>query len=362
MSTTPPEPNRAPVATSEDRIRDLIETIPVGLFIVNQADVIEASNPRCREMFRCEYQELAGKNICQLFSVTADGPPVSAELLAEQSAEARELVARRHDQTNFPVDVVVKSMGGTRRMVIVEDVTHRYELKKMRQEFVSMVIHDLRTPLTSISLFLDLLAEHPGVVMPTTLKSNVHTARTSLGRLLNLVKDLLDFEKVEAGELTLRLGLADLGELVQQATMEINAFADDRKISLETSGADADIVLSCDAERIIQVLVNLLSNAVKFSPEGTTIHVAVAESANDVEVSVSDHGRGIPADQLEKIFERYKQASEVDAEKRKGTGLGLSICKTFIEAHGGTIGVESTVGQGSRFWFKLPKPLPQPVL
>lgn len=350
MSETINEPS-----TSEERIRDLIEAIPVGLFIVNAQNRVEACNPRCREMFRCDYEELRLRDLCSFFAATGDGPPISPDLLAEPKTQAKELVARRPDKSVFPVDVTVKAMSPSIRMVIVEDVTHRHELQRLRQEFVSMVIHDLRTPLTSIQLFLDLLNEHPEVVMPASIKTNVHAASTSLSRLLNLVKDLLDFEAVEAGGISLRLSSVDIEEVVHQAVLEVSAFASEHNITLDESGSKCDLVLQADEERLIQVVVNLLSNAIKFSPTGSTVSTAVSYSDDEVEVSIIDRGRGIPESKINLIFDRYKQVSAEDSAARKGTGLGLSICKTFIEAHGGTIGVQSTLNEGSRFWFKLPR-------
>ena len=222
-----------------------------------------------------------------------------------------------------------------------------------KKELMAMVTHDLRTPLTSIQGALTLLRE--GIFGELTEKANnqVEKAESSATRLINLINDLLDIERMEAGKLEMHPDLTSTDVIFERTLAAISTFAEQKGIAIVAGKESFDV--TADEDRVIQVLVNLISNSVKFSQKGTTITLSAQKSTEDfVRLSVTDQGRGIPKEFVDSVFERFQQVQKGDAVEKKGTGLGLAICKAIAEGHGGTIGVESEVGVGSTFWFTLP--------
>lgn len=229
------------------------------------------------------------------------------------------------------------------------------EVQRLKQEFVRMISHDLKAPLTSVTMTLDMLVDGMYGELNERAQARVATATGSTRRLIALINDLLDLEKLEAGQFELEVTGVDASVLIESSVDEIFSIAQSRGITFEMS--DTDAVVLCDGERIVQVLVNLLSNAIKFSPDGSSIALRLQVDSVDttrVRFEVIDQGRGIPAEAMDLVFDRFKQVERSDATKKKGTGLGLAICKAIVEQHGGTIGVSSSLGQGSTFWFTLP--------
>lgn len=227
------------------------------------------------------------------------------------------------------------------------------EAAQHKKELIAMVTHDLRTPLTSIQGALTLLRE--GVFGELTPKATnqVEKAEGSATRLINLINDLLDIERMEAGKLEMHPELTTTQTIFERTIGAISTFAEQKGISIATTAVSH--VVMADEDRVIQVLVNLISNSVKFSEKGTTIKLSAKQtSPGFITLSVTDQGRGIPKEFVSSVFERFQQVQKGDAVEKKGTGLGLAICKAIVEGHGGTIGVESEVGVGSTFWFTLP--------
>ncbi|MGH9551557.1 MAG: sensor histidine kinase, partial [Terriglobales bacterium] len=180
-------------------------------------------------------------------------------------------------------------------------------------------------------------------------------AGNSVMRLLNLVSDLLDYEKLKAGQMKLVFGPTSAAAVVEESTRAVQPFAQKHRVTI-FAREQQDISLVADGERLIRVLINLLSNAVKFSPSGARVEISVHDlDEGFVQFDVSDNGPGIPPEFQGQIFEKYKQAESSGDGRIKGTGLGLPICKAIVEAHYGTIGVESEPYKGSRFWFRVPK-------
>lgn len=225
------------------------------------------------------------------------------------------------------------------------------EAARLKQEFVAMVSHDLRTPLTSIQGFLTLLEDGAYGDLPTKAHERTHLANRSINRLISLINDLLDMEKMEAGKLEMNIDVTPVQPIVERSIDSVQNFAEQHQVKLESERTEFDVV--ADPDRIVQVLVNLLSNAIKFSPKGAPVRITTEQSDKIVEVRVIDQGPGIPAKYIDTIFERFRQLPE-GAQKKGSTGLGLAICKAIIEQHGGTIGVDTEEGKGSTFWFKLP--------
>ncbi|MBX9723053.1 MAG: cell wall metabolism sensor histidine kinase WalK, partial [Candidatus Obscuribacterales bacterium] len=226
------------------------------------------------------------------------------------------------------------------------------ELETFKRELISIVSHELRTPLLSISSALELLGAGALGDLSDKGKNRLHYAQEEADRLIRLINDLLDIEKMEAGKFVLDKSEFKVEELINSSLAAVAQLAEPRNIKLEAVPVDAKIF--ADRDRLCQVLINLLSNAIKFSPVAGVIKVRVETKSNAMEFRISDQGRGIPEELRQKIFDRFIQVEKADESERGGSGLGLAIAKAIVEQHGGTIGVESLLGQGSTFWFELP--------
>jgi PAS domain S-box-containing protein len=240
---------------------------------------------------------------------------------------------------------------------IIHDISERKNAERLKQEVMAMVSHDLRSPLASIGVTLELLSD--GVLGELSEKGGdlVGKAEQSVTALIALINDLLDVERLEYGAFALDLQDCKIGDVASQAIDMIANEAEKKEIGIVADCGDWSAQI--DRDGIRRVLVNLLNNAIKFSPSGSTIQIKVLAVTSKrtqkpmLEIRVSDKGAGIPADKLAVVFEKFRQAGRKDAGEKAGSGLGLAICKAIVEAHDGEIGVESKVGEGSRFWFRV---------
>ncbi len=235
-----------------------------------------------------------------------------------------------------------------------ESAEARYKAEDARSFMMDMVAHDLRTPLSGISLTLQLAQQ--GVYGETNAKlsSKIDGASSELDRLIRLVNDLLDVEKIQAGQFELSSDSVPLQEIFEFSISAVGELAKMSQIAVTADNAETMIVF-CDKERIIQVMINLLSNAIRFSPLKSEIflrHSIVSD--NFCRIEVKDQGPGIPEAYLQTIFESFVQVPDKKNPTKGTTGLGLSICKALVEKHGGKIGVDSKEDQGSTFWFTIP--------
>ena len=233
------------------------------------------------------------------------------------------------------------------------------ELEEVKQQFVAMVSHDLRTPLTSVKGFLELLAGGVYGDLNETGEHRAGLAQRNVTRLISLINDLLDYEKLQSGKFNLDCREIDVAAPINRSIDALKFFAEKENVELESP--EVALKAYADEERLVQVLVNLISNSVKFSPKGAKVTINAIQKEDFVEFNVIDQGRGVPPSMQEAIFERFKQVKTSDATEKGGTGLGLPICKSLVECHGGRIGVDSEEGKGSRFWFTIPVNKPVPI-
>lgn len=270
---------------------------------------------------------------------------------SEVSFEAR---VNRADGTVADTNwVVVFSRDDNALYCVVHDITERKRVEKLKQDFVSMVSHDLRSPLTSIQMVLSLLKEDgEGLLMPESMRG-IQQAENSVGRLIALVNNLLDLDRMEAGRMTISPRDVNVRQVVNDAVSAISGMAMQKNINFQCQ-MDDNLAAFFDYDRVAQVIVNLLANAIKFSPAQATITIAASRNKDFVAIRVVDQGRGVPAEMREAIFDRFKQVKASDATVEKGSGLGLAICKAIVERHHGRIGVEPNPGNGSIFWFTMP--------
>ena len=307
-------------------------------------------NPAAARMLGYRPREFAG-----MPSRLLDGP-VTAALDGVIRHVADEEFTRR-DGSRFPVEYIstpVRENGEIVGAVVTfKDITERLAIERMKAEFVSTVSHELRTPLTSIRGSLGLLSG--GVLGPIhpNAEQMLKIAVTNTDRLIRLINDILDIERLESGRTRLLRRVCDLPDLLALSIESVRAIAEQARVTLAVSAAEEQI--DADADRIIQTLTNLLGNAIKFSQPGSTVWLEVVRAGDELLFSVRDEGRGIPREKLVSIFERFSQVDASDSREKGGTGLGLAICRSIVQQHGGQIWAESAgEDQGSTFFFTLP--------
>lgn len=247
------------------------------------------------------------------------------------------------------------AQGKAYRMVgIHTDISERKQMERMKSEFVSTVSHELRTPLTSIRGSLGLIAGGAVGEMPAPAKGLIDMAVANTERLLTLINDLLDMDKIQSGAMQFDMRVLDIVPLVEQAIQANRAYAEQYEVEYVLAERPARAMAEVDPTRFIQVMSNLLSNAAKFSKPRGRIEVAVTAGTDTLRVAVVDHGVGIPENARERIFQKFSQVDSSDTRHKGGTGLGLSISKSLVEKMNGQIGFESRPDEGTTFYFTLP--------
>lgn len=248
-----------------------------------------------------------------------------------------------------------RHVSGSDELWYLDSVLHNAarqlkEAQEDRSSIMEMVAHDLRSPLMSSQVALDLLGKDSQTQLGQSSVRHVETIKRNITRLVTLVNDLLTVEKLEAGKLELELEAIDLRSVADEARNSVGGLSGQKDIAIVNDTTHEEV--EADRARIIQVLVNYLSNAIKFSPNNSTITIFTGRQEGMLVVSVQDQGPGISDEEQERLFSKFYQSRE--GKRSKGFGLGLAICKLVVESHGGQVGVESQPNQGARFWFTLP--------
>ncbi len=350
--------------TLRRRTELIVTSVLEGVVLVDREGRVVYANPAAHAMFGHEPGALEGTLFHDVAHHTdADGQrypwrrcPAHAGLRdGETYVDNRERYWRADGS---PVDVAVTFApvhdgdGVSGAVLVISDVAREVALERAKDEFVAIVSHELRTPLTSLQGSLGLLVAGVYGPMPSDAGEMLGLAVTSTDRLIRLVNNILDLQRIKAGRFPLQLAEWSLEALVRSAVSDVLPLAQARGTTLECDLHDAGVI--CDGDRITQVITNLLANAVKFSPEGSAVVVRASGDDAEAVIRVIDNGRGIPADRLETIFDRFVQVDEGDARYGSGTGLGLAFAKAVVDQHAGRLGVRSDVGRGSVFTVTLP--------
>jgi signal transduction histidine kinase len=236
---------------------------------------------------------------------------------------------------------------------VATDISERTRIERMKNEFVSVVSHELRTPLTSIRGSLGLLEGGVVGALPEQAQQLVTIARNNADRLIRLINDILDLDKLEAGRLEFRAEPVKAASLLRDCAEALTGMARDAGVDVEIEAEPLEV--TGDRERLLQVLVNFASNALKFSPDGGVVTLAARRDDDRARFEVRDQGPGIPLEQRERLFKKFEQLQSPLVRKSGGSGLGLAISKAIVDAHGGRIGVQSEAGSGSTFFFTMPR-------
>jgi len=265
----------------------------------------------------------------------------------------------RYDGSRIPVLLAISALRDLEGNIfgylgIAQDISESKRVDKMKAEFISTVSHELRTPLTAISGALGILTAGGAGTLPEAATRMLQIAHNNALRLIHLVNDLLDMEKLVAGKMQFEIHMQSLLPIVRQS-LETNAsYAAQFHVHYVLDPDSDDAMVSVDSLRLEQVLANYLSNAAKFSPPNGQVWINIRRRMGSVRVTVTDHGRGIPEAFRARIFHKFSQADSSDSRQKGGTGLGLAICKELIERMGGKVGFDSAEGQGASFYFELP--------
>lgn len=360
-----------------------------GIIGLDERGNITFVNPAAAKMTGYEVTELVGQPLHQYLHhskqdgtcYSAKDSPIYAVLKDGISRNLTDEVFWRKDASSFLVEYVstpiieegkdstlsLNSIVGA--VVTFRDISERRVVERMKDEFVSVVSHELRTPLTSIRGSLGLLFS--GKLGELSDKGNrmLEIAVKNTDRLVRLINDILDLERMESGKIQMYKQMCNITDLMRSTVDVMQTMADKAGVTLSVSTLhtyDRELsLLWADPDRLTQILTNLLSNAIKFSPPGTTVWLTaevqpvsdrshVMDAREQILFKVKDQGRGIPADKLEAVFGRFQQVDASDSRAKGGTGLGLAICRSIVLAHGGQIWVESTLGEGSTFYVSIP--------
>jgi PAS domain S-box-containing protein len=281
--------------------------------------------------------------------IVASGQPLVDRLEYNPTSDGR---PRWLSATKVPIKGAEGQVVGI--VGISRDITLRYEVERVKNEFIAMVSHELRTPLTAIRGALDLIASGATGPLSGELQYMIDIACRNGERLHNLISDILDIEQIETGKLRFTPAQFDLCELVRQGIDMNSSYAASLGVTFQLQLPPTKLSVYVDSDRLMQVLTNLLSNAAKFSQPGDTVEVMVAQADRIARVTITDHGPGIAEAFRDRIFEKFAQADSSDSRQKGGSGLGLSIAKGIIEQLGGQIGFTSVSGVGSTFYIELP--------
>jgi PAS domain S-box-containing protein len=348
---------------AQGMLRLAVESCPGGMVMSDAAGKIALVNREIERLFGYDREELIGKQVEVLVPERFRSRHAShrAEFAADPKPRpmgtGRDLVGLRKDGTEFPVEVgltSVRTATGLVTLCVVVDVTERKRKEQLKDEFVSTVSHELRTPLTSISASLGLLVGERAGKLPQTAQRLLVIADTNCQRLIRLVNDILDIEKMEAGRLVFKLIRVDAASAVTQAINANRGFAKRYGVRIRFDAASAGGAVNADPDLLAQVITNLLSNAIKFSPAQGEVQVSVDRHDDEVRISVRDHGPGVPPHFKAHMFEKFAQADGTDSRRRGGTGLGLSIVKHIVEGLGGKVTFDNHPGGGALFSVILP--------
>jgi PAS domain S-box-containing protein len=343
---------RKSVATN----RALLDAIPDLMLRISSDGVVVNSKEGKDGSSGVLTSEVQGKHLEALLP-----PPIAGDVLKR--------VARALDEHEIQVfEYQLKAGTGVREfearlvvsgeqevLAIIRDISERKATDRLKNEFISTVSHELRTPLTSILSSLGLVTGGVAGEIPPKARAMLDIAHKNSERLVRLINDILDTEKIESGKVAFNIVPIDLMPHVAQAIEANRTYGEQLGVRFELTGALPGAGVRADSDRLTQVMTNLLSNAAKFSPRGNTVTVSVSRRGELLRIAISDHGPGIPPEFQSRIFQKFAQADSSDTRQKGGTGLGLSISKAIVERLGGQIGFETAAGKGTTFYVDLPE-------
>jgi signal transduction histidine kinase/CheY-like chemotaxis protein len=325
----------------ETKLEDILEKSPDGVMVTRKDGRVLFANHGAELIFGRKREDLLKH-------------PFTLETNPDKMLETE---LRRLDGKKIPLEIrAVETTwdSGPCRLVLLRDLTPVRALQRSRDEFISMVSHELRSPLSVVKESLDLIYDGSVGEVSERQKEILKIGIDNSYRLNRLIDALLDITKIEAGVMPMDICKTDLGLLLQETERDYSRLADERRVHLGLDLPKAPLFTYCDKEKVREVLVNLVSNALKFTPGGGAIVISLRPWEGEALICVEDTGPGIEAEDIPRLFTKFAQVGRKRPPGIKGTGLGLAICKGIVELHGGRIWVESEPGKGSKFYALLP--------
>jgi two-component system sensor kinase FixL len=332
-----------------------------GIITINEQGVIESFNHAAEVIFGYRAEQIIGNNLLQLMprhSRDSKADQKSIKNLNDSLGIGQELIGLRKSGKEFEMELALSAIedeGKISYVGVIRDISDRKHTDKLKNEFIATVSHELRTPLTSISASLAIIESGILGPLPDKVNNLIQIAKQNSLRLQNLINDLLDMDKLLSNSIELSYSKFDAVALVQKTMAESQYIADKYQVKFQIISAESDCSIFADEIRTRQALTHLLSNAAKFSSAHMVVDISIAKHNNFIKVLVVDHGAGIAPEFKANIFSRFTQGDSSSTRQRDGSGIGLSISKELIEKMGGKIGFTSSLGQGSCFFFELPK-------
>jgi len=359
---------QAETVAAHQELLAIINAVPAALVIMNRDGSVRLQNDAAEYLLgKAPETEAERKAYWQRFvSRDRSGRPLPVRDLAPVRALAgaeilgEEMEVQRPDGRRATILVSAAPLRDEQGAITgvaagFQDITRLRELDRMKDEFVSVVSHELRTPLTAIRGSLQLLLADDRAVPDAEDRQLLQVALKSCERLVRNINDILDIAKIEAGKLRLRLSAVAVRYIIDGAVADVQPIATSAGVRVDATISPDVPAIHADADRIMQALVNLLSNAIKFAPSGTTVTIAAEEEDSFVVITVEDRGQGIAAEDAGRLFQKFQQLDGSVTRRVGGTGLGLAITKAIVEEHGGTIAVDSVVGERTVFRAKVPR-------
>lgn len=340
----------------------ILDAVTDTIVSIGPTGHIESISAGVGRSFGYHYSELLQRPVDMLFADNRPFMAVSARIRAlppedRHAGLEEERIARRRDGRRFPVAVGIRTLDlpdGLHFVAAIRDITERKRVEALQAEFVATVSHELRTPMTAIAGSLGLLAGGVAGEMSGKAARLVRIASNNAERLIRLINDILDVEKIESGKMRFDRRAVALIEIAEQAIEANRAYASGFGVTLRIVAGSGEAVVEADPDRLVQVLDNLLSNGIKFSREGQAVELMIMPGADEHCIAVRDYGSGIPEEFRTRIFGKFAQADTGDKRSKGGTGLGLAIVREIVEQSGGTIRFESVEGEGTTFFVTLP--------
>jgi len=340
-----------------------VEACPCGMLVVDREGKIVLANAEIERQFGYARDELIGQPVDMLLPVGLRRQHAAHRNAFNRRPQTRKVESRgdlsalRKDGTEFRAEISLNPIevdGSLLVLGVVVDLSERRRIERLKAEFVATVSHEMRTPLTSIAGALGLLAGNAAGRLPASARRLLAIAHKNSQRLVRLLNDILDIEKMESGKVVFDFKRVEVRSLAEQAIEANRAVAEGFGVRIRLAPASPAIDVHADANRLVQALTNLLSNAIKFSPPGGEVIVAVEARNENARISVRDHGPGVPDQFKPHIFEKFAQADATDARQKQGCGLGLSIVKQIVDRLDGEVGFDDAPGGGANFYIDLP--------
>jgi len=340
----------------------VFENASEGIVITDVEGTIQSVNPAYQTISQMHEEELLGKNpkILQSGKHDQDFYEQMWTSISGRGHWQGEIWNRRKDGEIFPqwvtINAIKDNQGQTTNYVgVASDISELKASQRMKEEFITTISHELRTPLTSVLVSLGMLKANMQEQLPEPARKLVALAHSNSRRLVRLISDILDIEKIEAGKMTFQFDPLELVVLVQRVIEDNRALADQAQVTVSSQTMTSDAWIQGDADRLMQALTNLLSNAIKYSPPGKPVEVVVCGHGHMLCIEVTDHGPGIPVEFHDQIFKKFAQVGRSDRGEKASTGLGLNIANLIVQQHGGRIDFQSTPGIRTTFCIELPR-------